>query len=130
MTTKSAISASVEQPNLQPTPIPDGFVRPPHGRGLLRAPWAPGERGVPHTTRNRYAACQNMCRERSAEAADKMYSLMSCGDERIELMETAWIYERAWGKPKEVDLSVLNGAIRPAEPSDDTIDRHAPVGQP
>jgi hypothetical protein len=64
---------------------PPGFFRPAHGVGLLRAPWRPGEAGNPAGKIGLWQKYQRLCRERSPEAADKMYALiiMSCGDERI-----------------------------------------------
>jgi hypothetical protein len=92
-----------------PTPLPpppSDFVKPSHGNGMLCPPWQPGQRGNPQNKNQLFNQCQKLCRERSPEAADKMYALMSCGDERIEFMAAAWIYERAWGKPKDYDPSL------------------------
>jgi hypothetical protein len=111
---------------------------------LLRPPWQPGQRGNPQNKNQLFNQCQKLCRERSPEAADKMYALMSCGDERIEFMAATWIYERAWGKPKDYDPSLekapgvvfdlqhltreqlqmllelsRTGAVKPADTSDD-----------
>jgi hypothetical protein len=125
-----------------PPPLPPpGFVKPSHGYGMLRPPWQPGQAGNPQNKNQLFSQCQKLCSERSPEAADKMHRLMSCGDERIEFMAAAWIYERAWGKPKEFDSNDLaaprmvldtsrltpeqravlleitrSGAVRPADP--------------
>jgi hypothetical protein len=111
-----------------------------------RIPWLgsgnPGGRG------REYHECLALYRQHSPEAAEKMYALMSCGDERVEYMAADWIFTRAWGKqkdldPKElqqprmrIDLSRLSreeialllkittsGAIRPTDDSGDTTAR-------
>jgi hypothetical protein len=143
---------STSKPVSAPKPAPAsaeprvGFVRGERG-GLLRLPWKAGESGNPGGRGGLYQQCQHYCRTKSPESACKIYDLMHCGDERVEFMAASWIYERAWGKAREMDpkdlprphtvidfsrLSaqqlemlmeiVRSGAIRPAELQPDADD--------
>ena len=110
MTTKPATSVSVEQPNQPPNP-PPGFIRPPHGRGLLRTPWQKGERGNPNNRLGEYHEVRSLARKTSLVAMHKLIAKMDFDDERVALIAIQAVLERAWGPPRAVDLSELN---RPA----------------
>lgn len=86
--------------------LPRGAIIPKHGRGVL-TPFPKGTIANPSGKSGLYQECLKLCRERSPDAADKMYALLKSDDERIQYMAAAWIYERAWGKPKEFDPAEL-----------------------
>ena len=146
--------AAVTTPGPLP-PLPEGFFRPSHGAGVLRAPWGKGTTGNPGGKTGEYHECVSLARKASPAAVRTLVEKMNSLDERVAIVAAQAVLERAWGKPKELDLRELNqggmrldfsklsreeialllkitssGAIRPAEPSDDTIGRHGPVGQP
>ena len=80
---------------------------PSHGNGYLK-PVQPGEIRNPSGKSNAYLECLRSCRDNSAQAAVEMNNLMrNSKDERVRYMAAAWIYERAWGKPKEFDPAEL-----------------------
>jgi hypothetical protein len=63
-----------------------GEVRNPRGRG--------GE----------YQRCLMLCREASFEAAQEIIRLSKeSEDDRVRYMAGTWIYQYAWGRPKDYD---------------------------
>jgi hypothetical protein len=56
-----------------------------------------------------YQRCLKLCRESSHEAAEEIVRLSKeSEDERVRYMAATWIFERAWGKPKEYDAAQEN----------------------
>lgn len=56
-----------------------------------------------------YQRCLKLCRESSHEAAEEIIRLSKeSGDERVRYMAATWVFERAWGKPKEYDAAREN----------------------
>jgi hypothetical protein len=51
-----------------------------------------------------FAECHRRCRERSPEAADRIWELaQTTKDERLAFMAYTRTYERAWGKARDID---------------------------
>jgi hypothetical protein len=66
--------------------------------------WKPGQSGNPRGFGGEYQRCLRLCREASYEAAEDIIRLgRESDDDRIRFMASTWIYERAWGKPKDFD---------------------------
>lgn len=63
--------------------------------------WAPGQSGNPTGRSKRFHEVQRAAQDKSIQAIEKLGLLMSCGDERVELMAASAILDRAFGKPKE-----------------------------
>jgi hypothetical protein len=58
-----------------------------------------------------YRRCQELCRTHSPEPAKAIIKMEEeTDDERVRFTCAAWIYERAWGKPKDYDPSLEKGA--------------------
>jgi hypothetical protein len=68
--------------------------------------WKPGQSGNPNGKGGEYQRCLSLCREKSYANAVALQALAdSTKDERLEFMARTWLYETAWGKPKEYDPS-------------------------
>lgn len=66
--------------------------------------WKPGQSDNPEGFPAKYRAVIALCREASMEAAQELIRLSTQSeDDRIRLMASTWIFERAWGKPKDYD---------------------------
>ena len=66
--------------------------------------WKPGQSGNPGGFGGEYQRCLRLCRDASYEAAEEIIRLRrESDDDRIRYMAATWIYERAWGKPKDYD---------------------------
>jgi hypothetical protein len=64
--------------------------------------WRQGQSGNPGGVSNEFKECQAFCREKSRESAEAIARIAdSTTDERLAFMAHQWIYERAWGKPKD-----------------------------
>jgi hypothetical protein len=51
-----------------------------------------------------YLECRAKCRERSGEAADRIWEIaQTTKDERLAFMAYSWVHEQAWGKAKDFD---------------------------
>jgi hypothetical protein len=51
-----------------------------------------------------YQHCLKLCRESSYDAAKEIVRLSrESEDERVRYMAANWVYEHAWGKPKDYD---------------------------
>lgn len=74
---------------------------PQPGRYVLPPRWKPGESGNPAGRSKRFHEVQRAAQDKSVQAIEKLGNLMSCGDERVELMAATAILDRAFGKPKE-----------------------------
>jgi hypothetical protein len=73
---------------------------------LVKHQWKPGQSGNPGGLGGEYRRCLKLCREASFAAAQEIIHLAKhSDDDRIRLMAATWIYERAWGKPREYDPS-------------------------
>jgi hypothetical protein len=131
---------AVQSPRDLPPP-PPGFRRAPSG-GLLRAPWPRGQSGNPsgYGTIAEYHRTVALARQHSTQAIQTLIDHMDHEDPRIALVAAQAVLERAWGKPREVDLNEVrermtidlsalsqaelvllmkiakSGALRPAEP--------------
>jgi hypothetical protein len=58
--------------------------------------------------RGDYQRCMQLCREASYDSAQEIIRLgRESDDERVRYMANTWVYERAWGKPKEFDPKSL-----------------------
>ena len=94
-------------------PPPEGFFRPSHGAGVLRAPWGKGTTGNPGGKTGDYHECVSLARKASPAAVRVLIEKMNSLDERVAIVAAQAVLERAWGKPKELDLRELNqGAMR------------------
>ena len=61
-----------------------------------------------------YGRCLMLCRNASYAAAEEIIRLsQESEDDRVRYMAATWIYERAWGKPKEYDPAKDKEEIRP-----------------
>ena len=65
-------------------PPPPGMIIPRHGGGLLR-PIRPGETRNPGGKGGLWQVTQRFCREKSPEAATRLYELLGSADERVAL---------------------------------------------
>jgi hypothetical protein len=87
---------------------------------LAKNIWRPGQSGNPGGKGGDFKACQALCREKSAAAAQRMFELARIDDKligpdgalpplsdkddpRIVMLASQWVYERAWGPPKPFD---------------------------
>jgi hypothetical protein len=72
---------------------------------LLRAPWPRGQSGNPsgYGTIAEYHRTVALARQHSTEAVRTLINLMGSEDQRIAMLASQAILERAWGRPKEVD---------------------------
>jgi hypothetical protein len=66
--------------------------------------WKPGQSGNPEGFPAKYRAVIALCRETSPESVREIIRLRdNSEDERIRFMCATWLFERAWGKPKDYD---------------------------
>lgn len=90
------MSRSVESPKRAP--------RRPLPPALRERLWKPGQSGNPSGVGGEYQRCLHLCRKNSHAAAEEIVKLsISSEDDRVRYTAAAWVYERAWGKPKEYD---------------------------
>ena len=82
--------------------LPPGMIVPCHGGGLLK-PIRKGEIRNPGGKGGLWQDTQRYCREKSPEAAQKLYELLSSDDERVALMAADKLMTWAWGKPPDYD---------------------------
>ena len=53
-----------------------------------------------------YRRCRELCRQHSEKSALGMIDLAANSlDDRVRFMANQWVYEQAWGKPREYDPS-------------------------
>jgi hypothetical protein len=83
------------------SPAPRTIV-PKHGNGVLR-PIQPGEIRNPGGKGGLWQATQRFCREKSPQAAQKLYELLGSDDERIVLMAADKLLYWGWGRPPNHD---------------------------
>ena len=51
-----------------------------------------------------YKRCRELCRQHSEQSALGMIDLAANSlDDRVRFMANQWVYEQAWGKPREYD---------------------------
>jgi hypothetical protein len=81
---------------------PLGMVVPKHGRGLLK-PIQPGEKRNPGGKGGLWQETQRFCREKSVEAARRLFELLGSDDERVSLMAADKLLTWGWGKPPDYD---------------------------
>jgi hypothetical protein len=80
--------------------------------------WQPGKSGNPGGKTGEYQRCKSLCRDASFAAAQEIIRLsQESDDERVRYMSATWIYERAWGKPKDYDLKEDEAARPRFDPS-------------
>ena len=64
-------------------------------------------KGVVHNPAGKggeYQRCLMLCRKSSHQAAEEIIRLSKeSEDERVRYMAAVWVYEHAWGKPKDFD---------------------------
>ncbi len=80
------------------------MIVPRHGGGLLK-PIAKGQTLNPGGRGGEYQETVRLARQHSVQAMHKLITKMDSDDERVGLIATQSVLERAWGKPKEYDLS-------------------------
>lgn len=92
-----------------PNPELNGYVVPPHGRGLLRPSWKPGQSGNPGGVSGRYQEVQRLARVASPEVMRQLIAIALDRNEetRARIVAMTEVLGRAWGKVR-------------AEPDDDT----------
>src|SRR5215471_16682590 len=62
--------------------------------------WRPGQSGNPTGAIGEW----QLCREHSAEAAQEIIRLFAESyDDRVRYLAAQWVYEQAWGKPRDFD---------------------------
>ncbi len=67
-------------------------------------PWQKGQAPNPTGRAGEFQRCQSLCRKASLDAAQEIIRLSSqSDDDRVRYMASAWVYEHAWGKPKDYD---------------------------
>lgn len=122
----------------------DGMIVPRHGNGRLK-PFQKGVSPNPTGKSGLWSQVQSMCRVKSPDAVAKLVELMSCKDERVEMLAATKLLEWAWGAPQPykpgaddgrtvIDLKALTkaelsalgdiltrGAVRPATDQDGVI---------
>lgn len=86
------------------TAIPEGMVRPSHGRGMLR-PFLPGNRANPSGVGADYREVLKLARDASPHAMQTLIKAMDHKDKRIAIVAADKVLERAWGRVKDVDPS-------------------------
>jgi len=85
--------------------------------------WKPGQSGNPGGFGGEYQRCLRLCRDASYEAAEEIIRLRrESDDDRIRYMAATWIYERAWGKPKDYDPADEPKPKRRFDPSKYTLE--------
>lgn len=101
------------QPSRLPQSAPDGFV-PSHGRGVLRPPWRPGERGNPQGKRgDEYLETIRLARQASPETMRKLILKTDAADESVAIVAMQAVLDRAWGKPRDYDpREAQSGGLR------------------
>jgi hypothetical protein len=66
--------------------------------------WQPGQSGNPSGKGGDYQRCLTLCREASYDSAQEIIRLRDASDDdRVRFMAATWLFERAWGKPKDYD---------------------------
>jgi hypothetical protein len=101
-------------------PIPSGYRKPSHGKGLLRN-FQPGNAGRPPNTSTKYSETLALARANSPAAMQTLIERLHDPDGRIAVVAANSILERAWGKVREhrpeehtpeahVDLTQLSAA--------------------
>jgi hypothetical protein len=83
-----------------PTEPGNGWIRPKHGKGMLRPfpKGAPGRIGKP----SRYIETQMYARQHSLEAMQTLVERLRDPDGRVAVVAANSLLERAWGKVREV----------------------------
>jgi hypothetical protein len=122
--------------NVFGAPVMDNVVPPRDARGRLKqlpAPmrahlWQRGQSGNPGGRGGDYQRCMQLCREASYESAQEIIRLgRESDDERVRYMANTWVYERAWGKPKEYDPRAEELEAAPIDPSRFTAKQRAMI---
>jgi len=75
--------------------------RRPIPPALVKHVWKPGESGNPGGRTIAHSECQRLAREASPKAMMRLIELVDSDDERVALLASEKVLERAWGKPKE-----------------------------
>lgn len=90
------------------SPSDPTYIVPSHGRGLLK-PVQKGQVLNPTGKSGVYLQCQQLAREHSVEAVQRLVELMrSKDDDRVAFMAVSALLDRAWGKPKEMKPEETN----------------------
>jgi len=75
--------------------------RRPIPPALVKHVWKPGESGNPGGRTIAHSECQRLAREASPKAIMRLIELVDSDDERVALLASEKVLERAWGKPKD-----------------------------
>jgi len=88
-------------------PLLNGAVRKYNGGTLT--PWRKGQSGNPRGIQGeQYLEAVRICREATPEAARRIVELMRSKDERVALMASDKVWERAFGRPREVEPETVD----------------------
>lgn len=87
---------------MQSSTLPEGFVKPSHGRGALK-PWQPGQSGNTTVNQSDYREVLALAREASPKAMAKLVKLIDHRNPRVAVVAAKEVLERAWGRVKDVD---------------------------
>jgi hypothetical protein len=81
--------------------------------GGTLTPWRKGQSGNPRGIQGeQYLEAVRICREATPEAARRMVELMRSKDERVALMASDKVWERAFGKPREAETDADDPATQ------------------
>lgn len=83
-----------------PVPGEDGWIKPKHGKGMLR-PWQPGNKLGVGARGTRYTETVALARSHSIEAVQTLAERLRDPDGRIAVVAANSLLERAWGKVRE-----------------------------
>ena len=96
---------------IAPTQPGDGWIRPSHGKGLLK-PWQPGNK-LGGQRPGRYQETQQLARDHSLQAIKTLVQRLDDADGRIAVMSASILLERAWGKVRAEARGTRAGDDRP-----------------
>lgn len=115
------MSASTQDglnPARDPARVPEGWRKPKHGQGMLRAPFQPGNKMAVGNKGSKYNDTVALARSHSIAAVQTLAERLHDPDGRIAVVAANSLLERAWGKVKEakpedaqqasIDLSSLS----------------------
>lgn len=71
------------------------------GRHVLLPRWKPGESGNPGGRSKRFFEVQSLAREGSPKSMLRLLQLVESDDERVAIIASNSVLDRAFGKPKE-----------------------------
>lgn len=102
-------------------------VLPPAMRDHM---WVKGQPSPnPSGKSGEFQRCRSLCREASYNAAQELIRLgLESEDERVRFMANSWVYEHAWGKPKDYDPRADHDRATTAiDPSEFTSEQRAQI---